>query len=284
MMVRLAEEQALKGHSLRTRKAYQRAAALFIEHVRGCTVTPGVMRRYFLHLIEGHNFSPRTVNQHQDALRFFCVRVLQAPNLMKDIHHQRTNKPLPRIHSHEDMLKMIDETRNPKHRLLLAVCYGCGLRVSELVRLRVYDFVWQGMVLNIGDNAKGKKHRRVRLFDCRALFNVVTHGQGQLGYVFQGQQPNAHYSTESARKDYNRACERVGVVPTGIHTLRHSYATHLLEAGNNLATVAELMGHADMRTTRRYTHLSPQFLAQVKSPMEWREGKCRAELSQVSAG
>jgi integrase len=236
------------------------------------------MAEYFTGLAK--KYAPRTVNLRMDAVRFFCTYI-NRPELMDGIRHMRTNKPLPRIHSKEEALLLIDETRNPKHRLLLSLCYGCGLRVSELVPLRVADLNWDRLVLTVRDNAKGKKHRECPLWDeVRPLFNEVTHGMGQLGYVFSGQK-TGHLSARSAEKVYTQACNRIGIVPTGIHTLRHSFITHLIEAGNNTAVVALLAGHSSVRTTEQYLHISRRHREGIQSPMA---GAKRAVLYELNVG
>lgn len=281
----LKDTQKAKGHGERTIKNYGQCVKLFLTHINHMQVFDNAkMQRYFLHLIDKHNMKPRTVNLHQDALRYFCFNVIKKYEWMLGITHMRTNKPLARVHSKEEIYAMIDATKNPKHRLLLAIAYGCGLRVCEVVTLRVADFNWHRMMVRINDNAKGQKHREIPLFDCRELFNIVTHGQGALGHVFSGQFSGA-YSVRSAEKDYVHACIRVGVVPTGFHTLRHSYITHLLEAGSNTKTIADLVGHSSVRTTEGYAHLSRRYLESVKSPMsDFGKTEHIGQLSEVSVG
>jgi site-specific recombinase XerD len=224
------------------------------------------MRAYFLHLTD--TLAPRTVNLHQDAVRYFVFNILKKPELIRDITHMRVAKSLPRIHSVEDIRAMIDSTQNPKHRLLLQLCYGCGLRVNELVHLRIADLDWGRMQLRVGDSGKGGKHRYVSLpAKAKGLFDAVCFGYGLMEYVFRGQDGGV-YNTRSAEKIYCAACERIGVEATGIHTLRHSFATHLLESGVDVEMVRRLLGHSSIKTTQVYLHVSNKYMSNIKSPLD----------------
>ena len=279
-MQKLREAQILKGHSSATQKSYQSAVLMFLSFIRGKEkIGPSNIKEYFLHLITNREMNPRTVNLHQDAIRYFCSHVIDNPELVSDISHMKTNKPLPRIHDRTDIYRMIHLTKNPKHRFLLVMCYGCGLRVSELVHLQVADLNFKRRILRIGDSGKGKKHRYINLPErAQKLFDVVCHGYGQFEYVFRGQS-GGRYSERSAEKVYTAACNRVGIIPTGIHTLRHSFATHLIEDGYDVETVRRILGHNCVKTTQVYLHLSKRHMGAVKSPLDREDIK---KLSEVT--
>jgi integrase len=160
------------------------------------------------------------------------------------------------------------------------MAYGCGLRVSELVNLRVCDFDTDRMMLRIGDAAKGRKHRDVPLDVGQVTLLTTLRGNaGQLEYVFEGQF-GGPYSKRSAEKIYIAACRRISIEPHGgIHTLRHSFATHMIEAGYDVETVRRLLGHASLRTTQIYMHLSTKHMQGVKNPMaRYRESRKQPKL------
>lgn len=280
-MTRLDEEQRMKGHSPRTRNAYQALCLRFLDAFRGVAeVTPEQVRQYFIDM--AGSFAPGTVNLHQDAVRFLLTYVFHKPELMFGVKHIPLPRHLPKIHSKEQVEDMIDATRNPKHRLLLSLCYGSGLRVTELCNLRVGDVYSDRMQVRVGDRGKGGKHRFTTLApDVPALMESQCHGYGPMEFVFQGYD-GGPYSTRSASKVYEQACNRVGVMPTGIHTLRHSFATHLIESGCDTKTVAELLGHQSVKTTEQYIHLSVRHKAGVQSPLASR-GTKESEREKLSA-
>ena len=269
----LRERQTLAGHAPTTKRSYEAAVLQFIRCFPSDTSTnhnmTGAIESY---LSAMRSFcSAATVNLHIDALRFFFDKALckdmQYGGVMPGIKHLKADKPLPRVHSKEECLALIDQTRNTKHRLLLGICYGCGLRVSELCSLRVADVSLDRMQVVVR-KGKGGKDRSVPLpMMCADLFETVCYGYGSLEYVFSGRKGGV-YSSMSASKVYRAACNRIGVVGSGIHTLRHSFATHLIESGHDIEVVRRLLGHGSVKTTQRYTHISTRFLADVKSPLD----------------
>jgi integrase/recombinase XerD len=280
----LADAEKAEGHRPRTKASYKHCVSMFFSHIKGWeSFTAKDMQRYFLHLLDEkkHKMVASTVNLHQDALGFFFNTVLNRPDLMVGIKHIPLPRKLARIHQREDIYRMIDLTRNPKHRLLLTLCYGSGLRVTELVHVRMGDIMLQRGQVFVGDRAKGGKHRYTILAESVAQqLAIVCHGFGPLEYVFQGQNGGA-YSMRSAEKVYIKACKLAGIAPTGIHTLRHSFATHLIEDGCDTKTVAELLGHESVKTTEQYIHLSLRHMQGVKSPMDARDETDREKLYEV---
>lgn len=279
----LRERQTLAGHAETTKRSYEAAVRQFIkclprQHCNSESNTTfnitGALEAY---LGAMRSFcSAATVNLHMDALRFFFA-ALGHCEAMRDIKHLKQDKPLPRIHSKEECLAMIEGTRNVKHRLLLSLCYGCGLRVSELCGLRVGDVSLDRRQVTVR-GGKGGKDRVVPLPEmCAELFETVCYGFGTLEYVFPGRNGGV-YSKMSASKVYRAACARVGVVDSGIHTLRHSFATHLIESGHDIEIVRRLLGHGSVKTTQRYTHISMRYMSDVKSPLD--EGMAEAGESR----
>ena len=292
----LGDAQKLAGHSAKTMAGYASAVRGFLRYVEGHSVTspayptyPGrsvtvhgqeaeydltilesitadQVRGYFLGMRDG-GYAVRTRNLHLDAIGFFLRAVGRGELLpASDLKHVRAPKSLPRIHSKDECQRMVGATVNARHRLLLGLCYGCGLRVTELCNIRMGDI--RGRTLLVGDKAKGGKHRVVPIpKSCVSLI-----GAGGSDYLFAGQRGGA-YSVRSAEKVYDKACRRVGVEPTGIHTLRHSYATHLIEGGCDLETVRRLLGHSSIKTTQVYLHLSARHMESVVSPLDMEEGE-----------
>lgn len=274
-LIQLRERQILAGHKAKTIQAYRKAVRQYLELLpfgdggfescaSGVRAQESSLRAYLLAM---RSFcSASTVNLHLDALRFY-FRAIGMGEAVRDLKHAKTDKPLPRIHSVDACMAMVQSTRNMKHRAMLGVCYGCGLRVSELCGLRVCDVSVERRRLMV-KNGKGGKDRIIPLPGrCVADLSLLISGKGELEFVFSGRGGKA-YSVAGATKVYDQACRRVGVSPTGIHTLRHSFATHLLEMGENVETVRRLLGHSSIVTTQRYLHLSDKYLCDVVSPLD----------------
>lgn len=175
---------------------------------------------------------------------------------------------LPSVLSKEEVIDLLRATHNLKHRTILALLYSCGLRISEVLRLRLADIDLDRRQLVIYQ-AKGRKDRYVVLAESTIplLLNYVSSYKPK-GYLFQGSKGGV-YSTTSIRAFLKRSCKRAGirkrVTP---HTLRHSYATHLVEDGVNLRLIQELLGHSKPETTMIYTHVAKKDLLAVRSPLD----------------
>lgn len=178
-------------------------------------------------------------------------------------------KKLPRILSREEVRKIIQNTWNLKHRSMLSLVYGCGLRRNELLNIAITDVQSKRRVLVVRQS-KGKKDRMVPLSD--ALIKMLR--DYYLAYkperwLFEGQRKGAQYSPTSLQKVLKVALERSGIKkPVTLHWLRHSYATHLLEQGTDLRYIQEILGHKSSVTTEIYTHVSKEKLKQIKSPFD----------------
>jgi len=171
------------------------------------------------------------------------------------------------ILSREEINKMIDLTRNFKHRLLLALAYAAGLRVSEIVCLRAQDIDLKGLTLTVRQG-KGKKDR-LTVISAALLpeLQQIMAGKGGDNYVFESER-GGRLTEATAQKVFYQALRRASInKPATFHSLRHSFATHLLENGVDVRYVQELLGHANIRTTQIYTHVTNPSLKNIKSPL-----------------
>ncbi|MFP4682011.1 MAG: tyrosine-type recombinase/integrase [Chitinispirillaceae bacterium] len=180
----------------------------------------------------------------------------------------KTGKSLPRVHSPEKVGAIVNAHSNEKHRLILMLVYGCGLRLGEVCVLKLQDIDTDRKVLWVR-KAKGKKDRMVMLDET-----LVPHVEAWLsggcgkGYLFEGYRAGKHLSKRSVEKIYDNACRKEGIDSQGgIHSLRHSFATHLLEQGVDLRYIQELLGHASSRTTEIYTHVAAHKIVSIRSPI-----------------
>jgi len=225
------------------------------------------VRKYFLHLIVERRLARSTVNQRICGLRFFYGQVLQRPECVPRVPLKGSGR-IPDPLGRNEVARLLEAAKNPKHRVLLMTTYGGGFRVSEVVRLRPEQILSDRMLIRI-NGAKGEKDRytllSVRMLaELRAYWRTYRPGE----WLFPGTR-GRHLSRDSAQKIYTRA-RRVAELThgPGIHTLRHSFATHLLEAGVDLVTIQRLLGHSDLRTTARYLHVTNQHLQGLTSPLD----------------
>ncbi|MCB0383537.1 MAG: tyrosine-type recombinase/integrase [Psychroserpens sp.] len=213
-------------------------------------------------------YSVSTQRQLVSALKLlksFCPEVGYD---VLELERPKKDRKLPVVLSKEEIINLIRLTRNLKHRAIIALIYSCGLRISELIQLEIKHIDINRKQLLI-KNAKGRKDRYVIIADSfmPLLHNYLTTYEPKF-YFVEGQK-GRHYSAESIRKFLKMSCKRAGihkrVTP---HTLRHSYATHLLENGIDLRYIQELLGHAKPETTMIYTHVAQKDLLAIKSPLD----------------
>jgi site-specific recombinase XerD len=227
------------------------------------------MEAYLLHLVQERGISRSYHSQAVSALRFLLETVLGRPRLAQRIPRPRKSATLPDVLSREEVVRLLRAPRNLKHRALLHLLYSSGLRVSEVVRLRPADVEEERGVVRVR-GGKGRKDRQTLLAQ-RAVQTLRDYRGAYVcdTWLFPGARPDRHLSTRSAQRIVARAARRAGlkkrVTP---HTLRHSFATHLLEAGTNLRIIQELLGHQSTRTTQRYTHVANSTLASIRSPLD----------------
>ena len=226
------------------------------------------IRAYMLWLIREQGYGESQANSAINAIKFYVEKVLDRPRIVVDLPRPKKPLLLPRVLGKPSIERIIRETANLKHRAMLMLSYSAGLRVSEVVALRVCDIDSGRMSIHI-TRAKGKKDRVVGL--SPRLLEVLRGYYREFRpkeYLFEGADGGV-YSVRSVQQVFRDAKERAGVrTPGGIHTLRHSYATHLLESGTDIRFIQELLGHNSILTTRRYTHVSLQQAAQIRSPLD----------------
>jgi integrase/recombinase XerD len=235
---------------------------------------PRHIREYQAELFQKQKLATPTVRQRLAALRFFYIKTLKKAWSVEETPYPKTTRRLPTILSQEEVARLIDAARPPLHRTLLMTLYATGLRRAELARLKVSDIDSQRMVIHVRDG-KGRKDRDV-LLSPKLLDELRQHwrrlrrkpsvwlfpsryGRSSDGHIT----PKGiyHACKEAARRS---ALQKV-VYP---HTLRHCFATHLLEAGADLRTIQVLLGHSDLKETTIYLHLSQRHLHATASPLD----------------
>lgn len=259
-----------KGLRAETIKTYVYAVGKFLRtyHLEPHRVTKEVVERYIIQLIKW-NKAGNTINVHLHALRFFYSNVL-GKRLMLTIPSLRLPKRLPEYLTQQEMAHFFSTIQNSKHKLIVMLTYGSGCRVGEVISLRVKD---SDFVSGYGwiRNGKGGKDRMFIIPEKLKgeLQEWITHNRLQAeDWLFPGYR-NSHYSDSSVRGIVKQARIKAGISKqVSPHTLRHSFATHLLENGYSLIEVKELLGHSRMETTMVYAHCAQPKLARVQSLLD----------------
>lgn len=261
----------LKGLAITTRETYLTCAAGFVRHHGKPPQAMGKdqVREFLLHLIDERQVKPSTYNVYAAALRFLYATTLERPEEVAWIGHMKVRHPVPMILSKEELERLLEELGSLKLRAIVLAAYGAGLRVSEACKLRVEDIDSKRMVMHI--RGKGSRERYTML--PKLLLEVLRaywkEERPPGPALFPGRKPGTVVTRESVNKAVKKATARAKirkrVVP---HSLRHAFATHLLEAGTDLRTIQVLLGHASIRTTVRYAQVSPATIRKTRSPAD----------------
>jgi site-specific recombinase XerD len=291
---RAETELRLRGYSGRTRIAYLKVIRRFLADtaasadgtgaVTSDMITASVMRDWLM----GRLNAGVSVGYHGQlvaALRFLGKHVLGRDFPADRLPAPRRGRPLPEVLSADEVRRLLAELRNPGHRLMALFMYSAGVRVGELVRLRLRDIDADRQLIRVR-RGKGRKDRytlystgvarTLATFLDRRRDAGTTRVGGPAGgseYVFQGRQPGRAITARTVQHVVTAAARRAGISKRVTpHTLRHSFATHLLEQGTDLRYIQELLGHASSRTTEIYTHVTRRDLARIRSPLDALDG------------
>lgn len=225
---------------------------------------------FVCHLKEGLNLSAASMRIAVSAIKYFFYHILDRQSLSEKIPYPKKEKHIRTILTGAEMRMLFEKTTNLKHRLLLKLAYSGGLRRSELLTLRPEDFDWKNMQLIIRQG-KGKKDRYTVLArSLKADFDKYLTMHAPQNTLFFGREKSQALSENSTRWIINQALMRTGITKSGVclHSLRHSFATHLLTINTDVVTVQNLMGHDDIRTTMEYFHLGNRPSSKPQSPMD----------------
>ena len=232
------------------------------------TLTSERLRSYLLYCTKTLKLSENMIHSRINALKFYFEQVLRRENVFDQIPRPKKKSILPKVFSKSDIAKLFGQVGNLKHLMMLKLCYGMGLRVSEIVNLKVANIDSGRMLVHI-ENAKGKKDRYVALpasiLDDLRKYYLAYHPKV---YLFEGQY-GGQYSIRSAQAVFKNAMKKAKINKiVGIHGLRHSYATHLLESGTDMYFIMKLLGHCDIKTTEVYAKVSNRQMGNIKSPLD----------------
>ena len=261
----------LKAYSPNTIALYRGELLHLVRLLRGKKIdslTQNQIKSYLLWLLQTKKYSEAKVHTAINSLKFYFEQVLYKPKMFIAIPRPKKPLQLPTVHSQNEVKKIITAVTNTKHVTMLMTGYAGGLRVSEIVHLKLKDIDSERMVINIR-NAKGKKDRQVSLSplllkQLRKYYQEYHPKE----YLFEGVN-GGMYSVRSLQQVFKAAKTGAGNPKTGgIHSLRHSYATHLLEQGTDVKIIQELLGHNSLKTTERYLHVSKKLISKIESPLD----------------
>lgn len=268
---RMIEDLRVRNYSEHTEDAYVRYVRRFAEHFGRSPAKLGheEVRGFLVHL-RRNGASSATITSAGNALRFLYKYTLGRPWDPELIPRARKEKRVPSVLSPGEVRKVLQAPMNLKHRTILTTCYASGLRVSETAKLRIEDIDSKRMVIRI-QGGKGKKDRLVPL--SKGHLHVLREywkAYHPSTWLFPGRNPECPIRTRSVGRIFSRAAKTVGLDRKGVstHTLRHSYATHLLESGVDIRTIQVLLGHASLGTTSLYTRVATGRLLSTKSPLD----------------
>jgi integrase/recombinase XerD len=268
---RMIDDMTLRNFTPATIKAYVRCVARFARHFHSSPelLGPEHIRAYLLHLLQERHVSQSYYKLTRCALRFFYRETLGRDDVPAGLAPVKQPRTLPVVLGPDELARFFAAITNLKHRAILMTAYAAGLRVSEVTRLRVADIDSERMVIRVRQG-KGQKDRYVMLSPrllgiLRAYWRAARPGD----LLFPGAVADRPLTTGSVRKVCYRARRAAGLSkPITVHTLRHSFATHLLEAGTDLRTIQVLLGHRSFSTTARYVHVATASLPATRSPFD----------------
>jgi integrase/recombinase XerD len=271
LRAKMIRDMQLQRLAPKTPKAYVTAVAGLAKFY-GCApdqLSPDQIRSYLHHLLVERRLAWSSCNQVACGLKFFYVTTLGWDALHLHLPPRTGRRLLPHLMSAEALQRLFTSATNPRHRVLLMTTYAAGLRVGEVVRLQLTDIESDRRLIRV-NQGKGRKDRYT-LLSARLLAELRAYWQcyRPSPWLFTAQDRTKPMSIASAQKIYYHTKRVAGITHgKGIHTLRHCFATHLLEAGVDLRTIQLLLGHRSLDTTTRYLHITRQHLAKVHSPFD----------------
>ena len=232
-------------------------------------LTTDDLKRYMVYAMEKEGIKENTAHSRLNALKFYFEQVLGREKFFWEIPRPKKALKLPKVISEEKIIEGLLAVENIKHRILLLLAYSAGLRVSEVIGLKLTDINSDRMQISV-NNAKGKKDRMVTLSETvlpilREYYKMYK----PKTWLFEGQNIQEHYSSRSAQQIFKDAYKKLGLPPQcSFHSLRHSFATHLLENGTDITYIQKLLGHNDIKTTLRYAQVSNKEIGKIESPLD----------------
>lgn len=270
----LRQELVLRGYSPSTVKTYTNEVSIYLvalKHFAADAFTPQRIRDYLQYCLEKLKLSENTLHSRINALKFYYEKVLKREKFFWDIPRPQKPLQLPRLLNEDELARLFNALANRKHKAMLFTAYSAGLRVSEVISLQLADIDSRRMQIHVR-HAKGKKDRFVNL--SPVLLDILRSYLSQVKpapkvYLFESEQTGTAYPARTAQQIFTNAKRKAGIQKdVGIHSLRHSFATHLLDKGTDIRYIKDLLGHFNIKTTERYLHVSKRQLVNIISPFD----------------
>ncbi len=275
----------LRNYASTTQQEYVRCAGNFVAHFRRSPEELGNhdIREFLLHLIRVQEVSPSVQKMYVAALKFLYTVTLNRPEEVERIPFPKIPDTLPDVLSHHEVFLLFEAIRSIKYRAIIVTAYAAGMRISEVCRLGQADIDSQRMLIHIR-SAKGQKDRYVMLSE-RLLILLREYWRGSRPegvYLFPGKKPDQPITAASVYRVFNAAVQAAGLTKDlTFHSLRHSFATHLLEEGPGLRVIQALLGHASIRTACRYTRVGADLIGRTKSPLDLIDVSCSSNKDLI---
>ncbi len=268
------DELVLRGMAYGTRKSYGQHLRNHFDWLAEKEIQPEAATRddvcgYLVQMVNSGEASAGYCRQARAALVFLYEVVLKQTEKVAELPRMKRPQQLPVVLSREEVARLLKVTTNLKHKALLMVAYSAGLRVGEVVRLKVSDIDSRRMQIRV-TAGKGAKDRYTLLSETAlTVLRDYFRAYKPKDWLFPGQDSTDHLSERSAQKIFKQAAAKSGISKSvTFHTLRHSFATHLLEDGVDIRYIQELLGHGSIETTERYTHVTQKGIERIKSPLD----------------
>jgi integrase/recombinase XerD len=270
----MVERLQLQAYSPSTLRTYKNEVGVFMQTLhnkKADTLTIDDVRRYLHYCIAKLQLSENTLHSRLNALKYLYEQVLGHDKFFVEIPRPKKHLQLPKVLGEEELRRLFNAPTNLKHKAILFIAYSAGLRVSEVINLRLQDIDRERQQLFI-HCSKGKKDRYVRLspmvLDVLEQYYKMSEVK-PTNYLFEGQTKGQPYTIRSAQQIFTDAKVKAGIIKSvSFHNLRHSFATHLLEKGIDVIFIKEILGHFDIKTTQRYLHVKKEFLINIESPLD----------------
>jgi integrase/recombinase XerD len=274
---RMIDDMTLRRFSPKTQAAYLRAVLNFTRFLGRAPDLADVedLRRYQLHMAE-HGVSSTTLNATLSGLRFFFETTVDRPEVLKKVRHVYEPRKLPEILSVEEVTRLLQSAGSLKYQAALGTAYGAGLRANEVVHLNVADIDSERMIIRV-EQGKGQRDRQAMLSPTLLTILRAWWREGRVqrkllpgGWLFPGQNPVNPMSTRQLNRAFHLARRAAGIEKrVSLHSLRHAFATHLLERHEDIRLIQVLLGHKKIENTARYSHVAAKLLREVKGPLEY---------------
>lgn len=270
----MEEHLKLKAYSRSTIHTYlneMRQLLQALGEIPADELKPENLKKYMLFCLDKLKLTENTLHSRINSLKYYYEQVLHREKFFWDIPRPKKTSELPKTFNQDEIAAIINSIKNIKHKTMLMLAYSAGLRVSEVVSIKTYDIDSKRMTVMIRQ-AKGKKDRMAPLSPVLLVMlreYAKKHKPDKKGWLFEGLVKGTPYSSRSLQEVIQAAKQKVGIMkPGSIHSLRHSFATHLIDRGTDISMIQKLLGHNDIKTTLRYLHTSNKDLLRIVSPLD----------------